>query len=300
MEDNVYHIWGRTRFNRRKRVNVLRDANKSYDSHGGEWSARFKINEALPGIFHIGDELGVHCTLIVGRNEALLFDTGYGLFNIAAQVRSITSNPLRVILSHGHHDHACGAYQFDAAYVDQADIDVAKHYCAAQTRGRVLDQAKNILPADYDKDGYRGIGAGNLAALQENEFDLGGVAVSVLRMPGHTPGSIGLFVQPHRLLLPADNWNPTTWVFFPECESISTYVRSINSAMAYPFEWALAPHWPALVAGERLRRYAQGLRYDILAAAKPSPGMQKSTIVFCNPEPETTLVFDIEKIGDRW
>ncbi|MEI3579583.1 MAG: MBL fold metallo-hydrolase [Acutalibacteraceae bacterium] len=46
--------------------------------------------------------------LIVGEEEALLIDTGLEESHVAEAVRKITNLPVRVVLTHGDHDHAGG------------------------------------------------------------------------------------------------------------------------------------------------------------------------------------------------
>ena len=69
----------------------------------------FQAREALPGVFHIEDALGVCMTLLCGSREALLVDAGYGLEDTAAFISTLTDRPLRLIVTHGHYDHALGA-----------------------------------------------------------------------------------------------------------------------------------------------------------------------------------------------
>ena len=68
----------------------------------------FTAREALPGVWHIQDPLGVCMTLLAGEERSLLIDTGYGLEDVAAFVRTLTDRPLTVLLTHHHHDHAHG------------------------------------------------------------------------------------------------------------------------------------------------------------------------------------------------
>lgn len=55
--------------------------------------------------FYILDDW-VRQFLIVGEEEALLIDTGVEESHVAETVRQITSLPVRVVLTHGDHDHA--------------------------------------------------------------------------------------------------------------------------------------------------------------------------------------------------
>ena len=58
----------------------------------------FTVNEALPGIRHIRDAMGVCFTLITGTERGLLFDTGYGTEDVGAFVRTLTDQPVTVLL----------------------------------------------------------------------------------------------------------------------------------------------------------------------------------------------------------
>ena len=65
----------------------------------------FQLAEIAPGVKHIQDAMGVCFTLIEGEKYAVLFDTGYGTEDVQAYVRTLTDKPVKVYLSHGHHDH---------------------------------------------------------------------------------------------------------------------------------------------------------------------------------------------------
>ena len=89
----------------------------------------FRFTEIAPGVKHIQDAMGVCFTLIEGEQSAVLFDTGYGTEDVQAYVRTLTDKPVKVYLSHGHHDHMLGARWFGRTWLDEADMDDV-HYLA--------------------------------------------------------------------------------------------------------------------------------------------------------------------------
>ena len=48
----------------------------------------FDVKEYFPGVYHIGDAMGVCMTLLAGRHQAVLVDAGYGLESAGAAAAS--------------------------------------------------------------------------------------------------------------------------------------------------------------------------------------------------------------------
>ena len=252
---------------------------------------RFTVHQVLPGVHHMEDSLGgVHMTLVVGNKQALMMDAGYGAYDVSAQVRQITDLPLTLILSHGHHDHALGAMWFDEAFMDPRDLPVLWHYTGPVERERVIRRAGLTGQAAH---AYRSRQIPQPKPLGEGPLDLGGLTVLPIRVPGHTPGSVALLVQEHRLLLLGDSWNPQTWVFFPEALPVDTYVASFRRLMASPFDLALAPHQAEPVSRDYLLAFQAGLITNGPAVAKPFvvPGHERVPTLACTPVKGARLIF---------
>lgn len=231
-------------------------------------SQGFSSRELLPGVHHIQDPLGVHLTLLVGQDRALLLDTGYGLYPLEEYIRHLTRLPLTVVLSHGHHDHALGAVRFKQTWMLAEDLPVFAAYTSQRQRQLVLAQAELAPQAAR---GYLAADIPPPASLTRGTFDLGSLRAQVIRVPGHTPGSLALYVPQRQLLLLGDSWNPQTWLFFPEALPVRDYARSFQGLMTLPFQQALAPHHPDLLPRDVLLAYAQGLTEEGFAQAKPHP-----------------------------
>ena len=151
----------------------------------------YTVRELEPGIYRIGNSM-VFMDLIVGSHHALLFDTGYGFGDLKALVRSVTDKPLYIVNSHGHVDHACGNAQFGGAYIHPLDMALAREHNGLQMRLAELETAQ--VPLDFDLEAYLQLGTGVLTPVGEGDrFDLGGLTLEVIHLPGHTAGSIGLW-----------------------------------------------------------------------------------------------------------
>lgn len=261
----------------------------------------FVIHEVMEGVYHFQEPMRVCTTLLVGDRAALLVDTGYGLHGLPEQVRRLTALPLTVINTHGHHDHACGNMLFEQVYIAQADIPVCAFYTRPEQRARVLDQAAQggKLPEGIDREAYLHAGCGPVVPLQQDTFDLGGLVAQVIPMPGHTPGSLGVYVASRKLLIVGDSWNPTTWLFFPEAMPVMQYADMMYGLAALPVDTVLASHAPGPVPGTRLKSAIAGLTRETFTSATPVTigGYEHIQTYECRPEPHTNLVFDREKFA---
>jgi glyoxylase-like metal-dependent hydrolase (beta-lactamase superfamily II) len=84
----------------------------------------FLVKEMVPDIYGFTN-CAVASFLIVGKEKALLFDTGYGVADLKEAVEIITRLPLYVVNSHGHVDHSSGNFRFPGPYyMHKADLDV--------------------------------------------------------------------------------------------------------------------------------------------------------------------------------
>ena len=228
----------------------------------------FQSLEVLPGIFHIQDKMGVSMTLLIGEEQAMLIDTGYGFEDVAAYVRTLTDKPLSVMLTHGHHDHALGARWFDRVSVTKADFPVYETYTREFWRKRVLGQARD-KGFSVDEADYLSASMAAPEVLDEQSVDLGGLTARIILCPGHTPGSAVVYVPERALLITGDDWNPCTWLFFPEALCAQDYRRNMRQLLTLPFQNVLCSHQFMLFDRTQIDQFMRNLTDERLKAAKP-------------------------------
>ena len=202
----------------------------------------FKYNDNL---YQLKDKLGVLTTLVIGKEKALLFDTAYGIGNLKEEVQAITKLPLIVVNSHGHMDHASGNYQFDQVYIHPKDVELCKLHNSIEWRKR---NVTNVLKTNadlenFDQENYLKQNEGNLLLTNYGDlFDLGNLTLEVIPMPGHTKGSIGLYIKEWKLLLVGDATCPFVWLFLEESEPLSVYVKMLEETLKLDFDNFLVGH----------------------------------------------------------
>ena len=220
------------------------------------------------GIFRIADN-DVFADLLVGENQALLWDTGFGYDDLYALVRRITDLPLYVVNSHGHMDHTNGNWQFDSVFIHPDDMELCSLHNTRQYRRPSPDA---ILPADFVPEDHLDHDCGWLRPVQEGHvFDLGRKTLEVVHLPGHTHGSIGLWYREERALYVGDAVNNFLWLFLPEATSLSVYRKTLNKVQALDFDWMIQSHEAEILPKSRLNWYIDLIDHLDFDRGRPVP-----------------------------
>lgn len=270
----------------------------------------FYAEKVFPGVTHISDAMGVSMTLIEGKERAILFDTGYGTENVKAFIQTLTGKPVSVLLSHGHHDHVLGVRWFGESRMCSDDLDEFRQRTGILQREKVAKQAEQkgvSLPADFmsvcfnEPESIRFDEI--LGNFEQKTEDLGQLKVQVIHVPGHTPGSIVLYLKDMHLLLTGDDWNPCTWIWFPSSlpvriwrENMKRLISCLEKETGQEIRYVLCSHQPMVREAEELKAflaYMNDVRLDAAPAVDMGVPIKTHEI---RKEPEGwTLLFDKEK-----
>lgn len=220
----------------------------------------YRVTELRHGVYRIDSAEQVHMDLFVGSKQALLFDTGYGYGDLKKVVDGLTKLPLAVVNSHGHLDHTCGNFRFGGdIYIHPSDMELCRQHNSPEMRKGAVESGHhsfnymtkemcNILPEDFDEEAYINAGYGNLIPVEEGHiFDLGGITLEVVEVPGHTRGSIGLLYREEKLFYAGDAMNPFLWLFAPEATMLSEYKQTLKKAEALDFKELVISHGPMVL-----------------------------------------------------
>ncbi len=230
---------------------------------GSGW---FEVYRVLPEVFAIyepGQFEEVISYLIVGEERALLFDSGLGIGNMAATVRSLTELPVVLLNSHSHYDHIGSNHQFEFIY--GPDTPYTRERMAGLDHEVVREAVSDgwiwkPLPEGFDKSAYA------TAAYEIDEFvgdgtriDLGGRVLEVLMTPGHAPDALCLLERERRLLFTGDTFYPAPLYTHIPGADFEAYRWSAQrlAALAPVVEHLLPGHNQGLVGSEYLIRMAE-------------------------------------------
>jgi glyoxylase-like metal-dependent hydrolase (beta-lactamase superfamily II) len=176
---------------------------------------------------------------IVGRNPALLIDTGSddgGVTVLAALERLGIEWLERIVLTHAHQDHAGNAPHLRAATgatveLDRRDFGLTGRYQVDLTVDRFLSGGDQIVLGDY-------------------RFE-------VIETPGHAPGHVSLYEPSLRALFAGDLMSGNgTVAIVPPRGSMGAYLDSLRRVAEREIDTVYPGHGPAIPNGnERVTQY---------------------------------------------
>jgi glyoxylase-like metal-dependent hydrolase (beta-lactamase superfamily II) len=172
---------------------------------------------------HVHPLLRCNIWHVHGRDADLLLDTGLGVASLRTAAADLFGSRLIAVATHTHADHGGGMHEFSERWVHAAEADMARSACyhvpldleswsperraaIARSGYRIEGGLLTAVPiSGYSVANHRLRGFEPTRLLQEGDVvDLGNRAFEVLHLPGHSPGSIGLYEHATQTLFSGD------------------------------------------------------------------------------------------------
>lgn len=200
------------------------------------------VTKLQNGIWNIAPGTMSSAYLVEGETGALMIDSSAGAVDVLAAARSVTDKPIRLVLTHYHADHTGGSSSFTELYAHPKDLK------------RIMDTPQVKHPV-----------------VQGSVFDLGGRKLRVIELPGHTPGSIGLYDAENSVVFTGDMLSSYP-VFFIEGErDADAYIDSMDRLLALPVYRFYGAHGPSLNTRETVRQLKDAAQLFKAGALDPRP-----------------------------
>jgi glyoxylase-like metal-dependent hydrolase (beta-lactamase superfamily II) len=190
-----------------------------------------------------------------GRDRDLLIDTGMGVASLRDATRHLIDKPVAAVATHTHLDHVGGHHEFAESLVHESEIELLTApetvislrndvYFPEDSRIKLVEAGYAVpegcmitaLPeAGYDPDRYRLRPARHATALREGDgVDTGDRHFEVLHLPGHSPGSIGLWEAKTGTLFSGDAVYDGPLLDQFEDSNIADYMRTMRRLRTLP------------------------------------------------------------------
>lgn len=189
--------------------------------------------------------LGVCMYLAEGDDRALLIDSGMGVGSLKQFLASLTAKPCDLLLTHGHCDHCGGSIEFATAYLNEADWQLERRHAAREHRISDVFHAPFGVPEGISEADFLPQREAPYLGLREDmRFDLGGVHVQCIAVPGHTNGCMVPIIPEDGIAIYGDAIGEGTLLHFPESVSIEEYRQGLLhlAACGIPYDTVLRFH----------------------------------------------------------
>jgi cyclase len=186
-----------------------------------------------------------------------------------------------VINTHGHADHANGSYLFE-----EADL-VAHQRCRDILRKhgeRVLEEAKAETPAVAEVQ----LRLPSITFDQEMTLRLGDRTMQLISLPGHTPDSIGVYVEEDKILFAGDAVMPVPYIVGGDRAAMIDSLRAIGQLS---LENIVQGHGEVILRGEVEEALETSIFYLETIYEKVKEAVEAGA------PPESVAGIDIEQCG---
>jgi len=202
----------------------------TYGQNQAPWFTAVEVGQK---IWQISDHGSDNIYLVEGKKKAMLIDNGLGSADLVSFIKTLSTKPMIVVITHGHPDHAGADYQFPEVYIHPADADAAKAMNNPQARA---GSAKMMQGANKPAENeiYKGQEYDTkLLPVKEGQvFNLGGRKMQIIETQGHTPGGISILDVKNKILITGDNNNVLVWLFLQNCLPLNQYLATLEKQKA--------------------------------------------------------------------
>lgn len=197
----------------------------------------YKVKKIDDHLILLGEELSSMSinamALVIGDNKAALIDTGMGATgDLDKYIRQFTDLPVTVLCTHGDPDHIGSCLLFDDVYMNARDEELVEWaldenkrlsdiFDMSQGNHKLYEYAKKHIAKGNKKLNYKKIEDGDT-------FNLGGIVLEAVAVPGHTKGCICFLNRKDKYALTGDAIVPMIWMWIDRCTSIAEYVEAVK------------------------------------------------------------------------
>jgi glyoxylase-like metal-dependent hydrolase (beta-lactamase superfamily II) len=169
---------------------------------------------------HVDELLQANLWWLRGSDRDLVVDAGLGVVALHEEIPGMFDRDPLVLLTHSHLDHVGGAHEFRERAAHRSEVAILAEGVPASLYGEELYEKLGIDSAgaaapdllletlpypEYDPRKYRVEAVAVTHPLDDGDrVDLGGRTLTVLHLPGHSPGSIALLEEHTGILFSGD------------------------------------------------------------------------------------------------
>lgn len=241
----------------------------------------FEIEQISDGITrvwepHVARVFQCNIWHVRGRDADLVIDAGMGISSLRDAIAALVEKPVIAIATHTHLDHTGSLHEFDQRLVHPCEAHqlqspepfpvLCSNHWPEGMRSMIQDQGYKVpdllvdaYPSeDFDPKAFRTPACTATGLVDEGQIiDLGNRSFEILHLPGHSPGSIGLWEQSTGTLFSGDAvYDGPLLDELPDAD-ITAYIATMKRLRTLPATVVHAGHDPSF-GKERLHQLVDG------------------------------------------
>ena len=241
------------------------------------WFVRRELGDDVSLIWepHVHPFFRCNIWLVTGRDRDLLIDTGMGIASLSDAARHLFDKPLSALATHTHFDHVGSLHEFSDRIVHHAEAEAVTR--PSDNFSMLREDHAPEMTASLERAGYE-IGPTYVTALPHADFnlreftfpaapatrlvdegdviDLGDRIFQVCHLPGHSPGSIGLWEAATGILFSGDAIYDGPLLDEIPGSDVAVYCETMRRLENLPARVVHAGHDPSF-DGRRLKELAR-------------------------------------------
>lgn len=240
----------------------------------------FEVYEISANLFVFHEARHYEATIInllIGKEKAILIDTGCGIGNLRKAVEEVTDKPIILVNTHTHLDHLGSNHQFDE--ITMLDHPLPHHFAEKGAPHQKLQTeilAENLVtppwPQGFDRRSFYLPPFSVSRWFKDGErLHLGGEELEVIHTPGEACDHVCLLDRAHRLLFCGDILlHGPVWTHL-EGGSLPELITSYRKLMSYfdEFDHLMPGHNEPWLDKELLPETLEGAEKVLSDQAEP-------------------------------
>ncbi len=229
------------------------------------WFERVEIDEQITLLYELHAHVLLRSNLwhVRGQDRSLFIDAGLGVSSLREAHPDLFERDPLLVLTHSHYDHVGGAHEFEERWIHdiEAPFLMQPEFATlngqdfpAETRRQMVEMGMPVEGAlidalphkGYDIRSYRVVPAPATRALRDGDLvDLGDRRFKVLHLPGHSPGSIGLWEEKTGILFSGDAVYDGVLIDDLPGSDIGAYITTMQKLRELPVSVVHGGHDPS-------------------------------------------------------
>jgi glyoxylase-like metal-dependent hydrolase (beta-lactamase superfamily II) len=241
------------------------------------WFRSTRIDDGITLLWEPHVDPLIRCNIwhVRGSDRDLVVDSGLGIASLVEAARHLFERPVTAVATHTHYDHVGGFHEFEERVVHRLEAErLVTPSAFASLRGDRIEEdllaslraagyavaavLVDALPhGGYDLDAYRVTPAPATRLVEEGDtVPVGDRRFEVLHLPGHSPGSIGLWEAASGVLFSGDAVYDGPLLDELPGSDIAVYLKTMERLLELPVSVVHAGHDPSF-GRDRLRELAR-------------------------------------------